>query len=83
VNGAIRVGALAQHYETLTDEYITECLPQRGIITYGLAQNRLNPLAGILKAAIFNTSRRASSQVLHWGVPLLAAYSAMNWAIEK
>ncbi|GAB7322315.1 hypothetical protein MBLNU13_g03291t1 [Cladosporium sp. NU13] len=58
-------------------------LPQKGIVHYGLAQNRQNPLAGTLNAAIFNTFRRTRSQILYWGVPLLIAYEAMQWAIEK
>jgi hypothetical protein len=58
-------------------------LPQKGIVYYGLAQNRQNPLAGTLNAAIFNTFRRTRGQILYWGVPLLIAYEAMQWAIEK
>jgi hypothetical protein len=58
-------------------------LPQKGIVHYGLAQNRQNPLAGTLNAAIFNTFRRTRGQILYWGVPLLIAYEAMQWAIEK
>lgn len=58
-------------------------LPQKGIVHYGLAQNRQNPLAGTLNAAIFNTFRRTRGQILYWGVPLLIAYETMQWAIEK
>ena len=58
-------------------------LPQKGIVHYGLAQNRQNPLAGTLNAAIFNTFRRTRGQILYWAVPMLIAYEAMQWAIEK
>ena len=58
-------------------------LPQKGIVHYGLAQNRQNPLAGTLNAAIFNTFRRTRGQILYWAVPMLIGYEAMQWAIEK
>lgn len=67
----------------LTRILIAGSLPQKGIVHYGLAQNRQNPLAGTLNAAIFNTFRRTRGQILYWGVPLLIAYEAMQWAIEK
>ena len=58
-------------------------LPQKGIVHYGLAQNRQNPLAGTLNAAIFNTFRRTRGQILYSAVPMLIGYEAMQWAIEK
>merc|ERR1711939_330876 len=58
-------------------------LPQKGIVTYGLAQNRQNPLAGTFNAAVFNTFRRPRHQILYWGLPLLIAYETMQWAIER
>ncbi|KAI7280396.1 hypothetical protein KC345_g4782 [Hortaea werneckii] len=58
-------------------------LPQKGIVTYGLAQNRQNPLAGTFNAAVFNTFRRTRHQILYWGLPLLIAYETMQWAIER
>lgn len=67
----------------LTQILYAGSLPQKGIVHYGLAQNRQNPLAGTLNAAIFNTFRRTRGQILYWGVPLLIAYEAMQWAIEK
>ena len=61
----------------------TEGQTQRGIIHYGLAQNRQNPLAGTFNAAIFNTFRRTRHQILYWAVPLLIAYEGMQWATER
>ena len=58
-------------------------MPQKGIIYYGLSNNRLSPMAGSANAAIFNTFRRTRNQILYWGVPLLLAYEAMQWAIER
>lgn len=58
-------------------------MPQRGIIYYGLAQNRSNPTAGMLNAAVFNTFRRTRNQILYWSIPALIGYEAMQWAIER
>ncbi|EMR62028.1 putative ubiquinol-cytochrome c reductase complex ubiquinone-binding protein [Eutypa lata UCREL1] len=58
-------------------------LPQRGIITYSMSPNRQNPLAGAANAAVFNTWRRFSKQVLYWAPPLFVAYYAMKWADER
>ncbi|CAK4032464.1 Cytochrome b-c1 complex subunit 8 [Lecanosticta acicola] len=58
-------------------------MPQKGIIHYGISQNRQNPLAGTASAAVFNTFRRTRNQILYWGIPLLVAYQAMEWAIER
>ena len=57
--------------------------PQRGIISYGLSPNQQNPLAGVARSMVFNGWRRFSNQVLYWAPPLIAAYYAMNWAIER
>lgn len=56
--------------------------PQR-IATYSLSPNRQRPLAGAFNAAIFNTFRRFSQQVLYVAPPFIAAYAAMNWAVER
>ncbi|KAN0112710.1 ubiquinol-cytochrome c reductase complex ubiquinone-binding protein [Hyaloscypha variabilis] len=56
---------------------------QKGIISYGLSANSQRPLAGTLNAAIFNTWRRFSHQVLYFAPPLILGYVAMNWAIER
>ena len=56
---------------------------QRGVITYGIAPNRQNPVAGMAHDAVFNTWRRFSTQVLYWAPPLIAGYYVMNWAIER
>ncbi|PPJ56955.1 hypothetical protein CBER1_02227 [Cercospora berteroae] len=58
-------------------------LRQKGIITYAISGNRVNPLAGTFKAAVFNTFRRTRGQILYWGIPMLVAYSAMQWATER
>ncbi len=56
---------------------------QRGIISYGVTPNRLNPLAGTAHDAVFNTWRRFSKQVLYFAPPILLGYYVLNWAIEK
>jgi ubiquinol-cytochrome c reductase subunit 8 len=56
---------------------------QKGVTSYALSANRQGPLKGALNAAIFNTWRRFSSQVLYVAPPLIAAYVAMSWAIER
>ncbi|OLN93065.1 Cytochrome b-c1 complex subunit 8-like protein 2 [Colletotrichum chlorophyti] len=53
---------------------------QRGIVTYGIAPNRLNPLAG---NGIFNVWRRFSSQVWYFAPPMVAAWYIMFWADER
>lgn len=58
-------------------------MPQRGVITYAVSQNRLNPLAGTMNAAVFNTFRRTRNQILFWAVPMLVGYEIMQWAIER
>ncbi|EON69568.1 ubiquinol-cytochrome c reductase subunit 8 [Coniosporium apollinis CBS 100218] len=56
---------------------------QKGVVTYAVSPNRQRPLAGTLNAAIFNTFRRTRQQILYWAPPMILAYSAMNWAIER
>jgi len=58
-------------------------MTQRGIIHYGIAQNRQNPLAGTFNAAVFNTLRRTRGQILYFTIPMLVAYETMQWAIER
>ncbi|KAH8811798.1 ubiquinol-cytochrome c reductase complex ubiquinone-binding protein [Xylogone sp. PMI_703] len=57
--------------------------PQRGIISYALSQNRQRPLAHVAHAAIFNTWRRFSAQVLYFAPPLIIGYLTMDWAIKR
>jgi ubiquinol-cytochrome c reductase subunit 8 len=57
--------------------------PQKGVTSYALSANRQGPLKGTLNAAIFNTWRRFSAQVLYVAPPLIAAYAALSWAIER
>ncbi|KAG0646352.1 Ubiquinol-cytochrome c reductase complex ubiquinone-binding QP-C [Hyphodiscus hymeniophilus] len=57
--------------------------PQKGIVHYALSNNRQRPLAGTLNAAIFNTWRRFSHQVLYFAPPMVIAYYSMQWAIER
>ncbi|KEQ68808.1 hypothetical protein M436DRAFT_57449 [Aureobasidium namibiae CBS 147.97] len=56
---------------------------QKGIVTYAVSTNRQKPLAGTVNAAVFNTFRRTKSQILYWGVPILFAYSALEWADRR
>jgi hypothetical protein len=56
---------------------------QKGVASYSLSANRQRPLAGTLNAAIFNTWRRFSHQVLYFAPPLVIAYVTMQWAIER
>ncbi|XDG04261.1 hypothetical protein ABKA04_003876 [Annulohypoxylon sp. FPYF3050] len=42
-----------------------------------------NPFAGAAHAAIFNTWRRFSAQVLYVAPPLLFFYYAMSWATDR
>ncbi|KAH8687723.1 cytochrome b-c1 complex subunit 8 [Tricladium varicosporioides] len=56
---------------------------QKGVLSFSLSANRQRPLAGTLNAAIFNTWRRFSHQVLYFAPPLLIGYFAMGWAIER
>lgn len=48
-----------------------------------MSANRQRPLAGTLNAAIFNSARRFSAQVLYVVPPFLVAYSLVHWAIER
>lgn len=68
---------------TFADDGCIGSMPQKGIVHYGLAQNRQNPLAGAFNSAIFNTFRRTRNQILYWGTPLLIGYYAMEWATER
>jgi len=56
---------------------------QKGITSYAIPANRQRVLAGVVHAAIFNTARRTRHQLLYWLPPLVVAYYAMEWAIEK
>ncbi|KAF2239073.1 hypothetical protein EV356DRAFT_502010 [Viridothelium virens] len=57
--------------------------PQKGVVSYGLSQNRQRPFAGAGHAAIFNTWRRFCGQVLFIAPPLLIAYAVMDWAVDR
>ncbi|KAI8963753.1 ubiquinol-cytochrome c reductase complex ubiquinone-binding protein [Daldinia sp. FL1419] len=58
-------------------------MPQKGIISYTLSANRQNPLAGAAHAAVFNTWRRFSAQVLYFAPPMIFFYYAMSWATDR
>lgn len=60
-----------------------ECFPQKGIVSYGLAQNRQRPFAGALHAAFTNTFRRTRGQILYWAIPVGLAYYVMEWAEKR
>ncbi len=74
--------------ETHVEEEVANCSligsqTQKGIASFALSANSQRPLAGTLNAAIFNTWRRFSHQVLYFAPPLVIAYVTMNWAIER
>lgn len=52
-------------------------------MTYGMAPNRQNPLAGAAHNAVFNSWRRFSAQVLYVVPPFIVAYYTMQWAIDR
>ncbi|GAB7340540.1 hypothetical protein MBLNU457_6955t1 [Dothideomycetes sp. NU457] len=56
---------------------------QKGIITYGLSNNRQRALAGTAHSAVFNTARRTRAQILYWAIPMLIGYETMQWATER
>ncbi|KAI6245305.1 Cytochrome b-c1 complex subunit 8 [Erysiphe necator] len=56
---------------------------QRGVISYALSANNQRPFAGAFHAAIFNTWRRFSAQVLYIAPPFIIAYSTLQWAIKR
>jgi len=53
---------------------------QRGIVSYSLSPLQQRVFAGALHQAIFNTSRRITSQIPYVGTALLAGYSIYTWA---
>ena len=63
--------------------FIAGSQTQKGVASYALSANRQGPLKGAFHAAIFNTWRRFSAQVLYFAPPLVAAYAVMRWAIER
>ncbi|KAK3307904.1 cytochrome b-c1 complex subunit 8, partial [Chaetomium strumarium] len=58
-------------------------LKQKGIVSYGVAPNRQNPLAGAFHDALFNTWRRFRNQVIYFAPPMIAGYYVLNWAIHR
>ncbi|KAG7289749.1 ubiquinol--cytochrome-c reductase subunit 8 [Staphylotrichum longicolle] len=58
-------------------------MKQKGVISYGIAPNRQNPLAGAAHDALFNTWRRFSAQVFYWAPPMIAGYYIINWAVDR
>jgi len=58
-------------------------MKQKGIVSYGIANNRQNPLAGTFHDAIFNTWRRFYGQVFYIAPPMVVGYYVLNWAIER
>ncbi|KAI0472634.1 UcrQ family protein [Xylariaceae sp. FL0804] len=58
-------------------------MKQKGIITYAVTPNSVNPVAGAFHDAIFNTWRRFRGQVLYVIPPFVACYYAMSWAIDR
>lgn len=58
-------------------------MPGKGVTTYALSSNRQRPFAGFLTKGTWNTVRRARNQILYVIPPFIAAYAAMQWAIER
>ena len=77
------MAAQSAHPARRCTEHFPGSLKQKGIVTYVIAPNRLDPLAGAWQAAVFNTYRRTKSQIFYWGVPLLIGYCAMDWANQR
>ncbi|KAL6415389.1 ubiquinol-cytochrome c reductase subunit 8 [Ilyonectria robusta] len=44
---------------------------------------QVNPWAGSVHAAIFNTFRRTKGQIFYWLPPMIAGYYLMDWATER
>ncbi|KAF3762894.1 UcrQ-domain-containing protein [Cryphonectria parasitica EP155] len=83
LSGAEEIGKHNKYLGHGWGSFGTPVQKQKGIVTYGLAPNRQNPFAGAAHAAVFNTWRRFSSQVLYVVPPFIAAYFVMGWAIER
>ncbi|KAK1756840.1 cytochrome b-c1 complex subunit 8 [Echria macrotheca] len=58
-------------------------MKQKGIITYGISNNRQNPFAGAFHDAVFNTARRVRAQILYIAPPVIGAYLLMDWATKR
>ncbi|XAO23193.1 hypothetical protein I312_101971 [Cryptococcus bacillisporus CA1280] len=56
---------------------------QKGIKTYGLSPYRQRPLAGMLRAYIFNGSKRTMHQLPYVAPPLIFFYGIYYWAKNK
>ncbi|KAF2087843.1 hypothetical protein K490DRAFT_40909 [Saccharata proteae CBS 121410] len=56
---------------------------QKGVTSYGLAQNRQRAMGGAFHSAIFNTARRTRQQILYWATPLAIAYFTFDWANHR
>jgi ubiquinol-cytochrome c reductase subunit 8 len=69
--------------QILTDRILPGCPTPQRIASYSLSSNRQRPFAGAFNAAIFNSFRRFRHQVLYVVPPFIAAYAAMNWAVER
>lgn len=72
-----------KRHSKLILSFVIGSQPQKGIVTYTLSPNRYDPLAGIVKNAVFNTYRRTKHQILYWLPPLVLAYFLMDWAVEQ
>ncbi|MBE3050456.1 hypothetical protein IMZ48_49775 [Candidatus Bathyarchaeota archaeon] len=56
---------------------------QKGIITFQVAPNRQNPLAGAANDAVFNTWRRFYGSFFYVAVPAVTGYLIMDWASKR
>ncbi|KAJ5901903.1 ubiquinol--cytochrome-c reductase subunit 8 [Penicillium taxi] len=78
-----RAQAITTIYHLETDIQPAGCPTPQRIATYSLSSNRQRPFAGAFHAAIFNTFRRTAAQALYVAPPFVAAYLAMEWAVER
>ena len=57
--------------------------PGKGTVTYALSANRQRPFVGFFTTRTWNSVRRVRNQILYVVPPFVAAYSLMQWAIER
>lgn len=56
---------------------------QKGITTYAVSPFAQNPLAHVWEKAIFNTFRRAKSQVLYMIIPFTIGYYVLDSYVSR
>ena len=75
---------LSNSMPRFADSISTDLPKQKGLVTYQLSSNAVNPKKHFwTKGAIFNTARRSRNQFLYVVPPFLAAYIALKWAEDR